>query len=368
MTRFLLALCLLPLAAAAQPHTHTNWQIEPSLKYDALCLLNAISGDPYYLTFYQAEYDHFHALFTPAEQAAFTQLKRVLKDDAHGIVSAQLALYYSVVDDTTLADMIRTASDSSAMEAALRKTSYWSDDGWRHYQEAQPALLAALRALQRTGFPDYWAAQARPKIDRKIEALKPALPQFDIVPAIERTLGFELPSNTVTVYLLAYSEPHGIRITGLRFLTHVSYPFDIVLHNSIHESMHPPYPANEPALRSAIEQLASEPLVLDKVRHHDASLGYNTAAGYVEEDSVQALEQIVSEQFRAGRKACQYWKQQDGGMHILAAALYAAYKEALAKQPQPYWQWLVRAVQNGQLRGAKLQASINAFFAAPDCR
>ena len=368
MIRFLLTLWFLPLAAAAQLHTHTNWKIEPSLKYDALCLLNALSGDPYYLSYYRAEYDHFHALFTPAEQAAFAQLKQVLKDDAHGIISAQLALYYSVVDDTTLAEMLRTASDSSAMEGALRKTSYWSDDGWRHYQTAQPALLCALRALERTGFTDYWAAQARPKIEQKIAALEPALPQFDIVPAIEGCLGFALPSDTITVYLLAYSEPHGIRITGLRFLTHVSYPFDIVLHNAIHESMHPPYPANEPAVRSAIEQLASEPLVIDKVRHHEPALGYNTAAGYVEEDSVQALEQIVSEQFRAGRKACRYWKQQDGGMHVLAAAVYAGYREAVAKEPQPYWQWLVRAVQSGQLRGAKLQASIDAFFAAPDCR
>jgi len=32
----------------------------PSLKYDALCLLNSMSGDPYYLRYYEAEYDHFH--------------------------------------------------------------------------------------------------------------------------------------------------------------------------------------------------------------------------------------------------------------------------------------------------------------------
>ena len=27
-------------------HSHTDWQLKPSLKYDTLCLLNALSGDP----------------------------------------------------------------------------------------------------------------------------------------------------------------------------------------------------------------------------------------------------------------------------------------------------------------------------------
>jgi len=49
-------------------HTTTDWQLKPSFKYDTLCLLNALSGDPYYLHYYQPEYEHFHALFTPDER------------------------------------------------------------------------------------------------------------------------------------------------------------------------------------------------------------------------------------------------------------------------------------------------------------
>src|SRR5215471_4893224 len=111
------------LAGPAQPshlwaqgapwHTTTDWQLQPSLKYDALCLLNALGGDPFYLRYYQAEYDHYHPLFTPGEQTAFSDLKHVIKDEGHGIVSARLALYYSVVDDETLSEMIHTAHDSS---------------------------------------------------------------------------------------------------------------------------------------------------------------------------------------------------------------------------------------------------------------
>src|SRR5580698_4471173 len=167
-------------AQTAPLHTSTDWQLKPSLKYDTLCLLNALSGDPYYLHYYQAEYDHFHPLFTPEEQAAFAQLKHVIKDDGHGIVSAKLALYYSAVDDETLPEMIHTAHDSAGMEAALKKTSYWSADGWQNYEAARPALEVALRALDRVGFPAYWAANARPRIEKRIAELAPELPRFDI--------------------------------------------------------------------------------------------------------------------------------------------------------------------------------------------
>jgi len=358
---FLLLCCAPPFTGWAQ---QTNWQARPSLKYDTLCLLNVLSGDPYYLRYYQGEYDHLHPLFTPEEQAAFVQLKHVLKDKAGGIVSAKLALYFSAVEDETIPEMIRTTHDGSVMKAALQKTSYWSAEGWRNYEAAAPSLETALRALDRVGFPRYWQQTAVPRIERRIAELSPDLGKYDIVPAIERHLGFSLPSRTITVYLLVYSEPHGIRITGLRFLTHVSYGFATVLHNAIHEPMHPPYPTNEPAVCRAIDQLGRDPLVSDKVAHHDRSFGYNSASGYIEEDSVQALEQVVSEEVGAGRDARKYWREQDGGMHVLAAAIYVQYKQALRQRRWPYWRWFVRAVEEGHLRGARLENTIREFFAA----
>ena len=332
------------------------------MKYDALCLLNVLSGDPYYLHYYQAEYDHLHPMFTPAENAAFVELKHVIKDDGGGIVSARLALYYSVVNDETLPEMIRTAHDSSAMKAELKKTSYWDEGEWNTYDKARPALEAALRALDRVGFRAYWKKSAAPGIERRIAELSPDLSKYNIIPVIERYLGFSLPSRTITVYLLAYSEPHGIRITGLRFLTHESYPFRIVLHNAIHEPMHPPYDANDPKVRHAIDLLSKDPLIVDKVTHHDASFGYNTPAGYIEEDSVEALEQIVAEQFGVGRNAREYWKEQDGGIHVLAAAIYVGYKAAVQHSSMTYSEWFVHAVQDGELRGDKLKATVKQFF------
>jgi hypothetical protein len=346
---------------AAAPTT-TIWQLEASLKYDALCLLNVLSGDPYYLPYYQREYDHFHALFLPEEQTAFRQLKHILKDQGDGIVSATLTLYFSAVDDTTLADMIRTARDGSAMKRALQATPYWSPNAWRAYEQAAPALETALRALDRVGFTAYWTQTVKAKIDTRIAELTPDLPRYDIVPTIERRLGFALPSHTITVYVLAYSAPHDIRLTGLRFVTNMSYPFDVLLHSAIHEAMHPPYRLDDPDVRHAVTRLSTEPVIVNKVMHHDRSAGYNTAPGLIEEDSVEALEQIVSEAFGAGRNARWYWYTQDGGLHVLAPAIYVGYKDSLGRHPEPYSRWFTQAVAGGQLQGSRLRSTIRRFF------
>lgn len=359
----------LTFAQEASFHTRTDWDVKPSLKYDALCLLNVLSGDPYYLHYYQAEYDHFHPLFTPEENAAFTQIRHAIKDEGHGIVSATLTLYFSTVDDETLPQMIQTAHDSSVIEAALKKTPYWTEDGWENYEKARPALELALKALLRVGFPDYWEHNAEPRIATRIRELSPDLPKYNIVPAIEHRLGFPLPSQKVTVYLLAYSEPHGIRLNGLRFITHISYPFGIVLHNAIHEPMHPPYHSDDPAIRHSLDLLGRDPLIADKVEHHNGSFGYNRADGLIEEDSVEALEQIISEEFGAGHpNLCRYWLNQDGGIHILATAIYVDYKKAWAKAPIVYSQWFVQAVNDGELTGTKLQNTVSTFFSAGQCK
>jgi hypothetical protein len=135
-----------------------------------------------------------------------------------------------------------------------------------------------------------------------------------------------------------------------------------VLRNAIHESMHPPYQVNDPGVRLAIGTLGSDPLVADTVAHHDRSFGYNSPQGLIEEDSVEALEQIVDEQFGVGRVARWYWYRQDGGMHVLAPAMYLGYRQALEEHPEPYSRWLVRAVMEGRLQGAVLKKTRSRFF------
>ena len=80
-----------------------------------------------------------------------------------------------------------------------------------------------------------------------------------------------------------------------------------------------------------------------------------------------SLEQLVSEKFGVGRNACKYWQEQDGGMHVLAAAIYMDYKQASSQNPESYSQWFVHAVQDGQLRGSNLLETVHSFFSPNHC-
>jgi len=54
-----------PHPKATPMHQTTEWRLEPSLKYDALCFANILTGDPFYLEYYQGEYDRFQPKITP---------------------------------------------------------------------------------------------------------------------------------------------------------------------------------------------------------------------------------------------------------------------------------------------------------------
>lgn len=377
-TRALLVLILFlvcqPLQLLAQQptsfHTSTDWEIKPSLKFDTLCALNFLAGDPYYLEYYKSDYDRLSPQFRPEERTAFANLKRRIKDENGGIISAQLSLYFSATDAETLDDLIGVVKDSSAMQRSLKATPYYDENDWKIYDSARPDLELALRALKRTHFEEDWKKHAEPAVEQAIAKIVVDLPHYNVIPEIESVLGTQKPSNRITVFMLYYSEPHGIKITGTRFLTHYSYPFRIVLRNAIHEMMHPPYDlANDAALRSSLQSLRSDSFLMHKVEHHDRSYGYNTLEGLEEEDCVQALEQIVAERFGMGGDPQNYWKEQDEGIHVLAVALYSVMKQqGFPESHETFPSFLKRMIQSGAVTNGRIAELNQAFFSPPTAK
>ena len=363
-------LCLLILAsivpylAAQAAHTTTDWDVRPSLKFDAICVLNVLSGDPYYLEYYKADYERLSRQLRPDELAAFAGLKRRIKDQAGDIISAKLSLYFSATDAETLDDLIRVIDDSGIMKRNLQATSYFSDDGWKVYEESRADLKAAFRALQRIHFEDDWRKESLPGIEKARAAISADLPKYNVIPAIETALGSPKSSNRITVYLLYYSQPHGIKITGTRFLSHYSYPFRIVLRNAIHEMMHPPYDlAHDAELRSDLDSLRADSFFMNKVEHHDTSFGYNTPDGLAEEDCVQALEEVIAEHFGMGHDPRAYWREQDNGIHVFAVAVYSLMKEQhFGDNSETFPAFLKRNFRQGKLSKGKVEQLNKAFF------
>lgn len=356
-----------PPEAAGLVHG-TNWNLLPSLKYDALCFLNIATSDPYYQQFYPRVYPEIDPHLTPEAREALASLKRKIKDERGNIISAFLALYFSAVDAETFHELLAVVNDSEAMKLAVRETPYYSEGGWQLYESVRGELRSIFTYLEEGGFAERWERDLRPVALARIAEVQPLLPRYDVIGAVERVLGRELASNEVTVYVLNYCQPHGIRITGTRFLTDVAWPFEIVVRNAVHEMMHPPYEfESDPALWETLERWRDDEFVMHWVVNHNPSFGYNSFEGYVEENIVQAADQVIVEQLGVAMDPHRRWQQSDGGMHVLAAALYSVMKnEGFPRPGEDLREFLIGVVRSDTLGPGKVESIYREFYARAD--
>ncbi len=352
----------------SKTHQVTEWSIVPSLAFDALCFLNVLTGDSFYVDYYKDEYAKFLPKLTPVAKTALANLKRKIKDENQSIISATLCLYFSATDDSTLNDLLATLAESSKMQAGLKQTPYYSDEDWRLYESVRTDLVTVIQFLREIKFEDYWRTTILPIEKARIDSIGGLLPRYNIIPSIENALGYPLPSNKITVYMLYYAQPHGIKITGMRFLTDVSYPFEIVVRNAVHEMMHPPVPSmDDSTVVAAIDLLSKDEFLMDKVRNHNPSFGYNLLPGFIEEDCVQALEQIIEEQLKIEREPHKRWKQDDDGMHVFAVALYQVMKrEHFNDKHETFRDFLIRNIRADNLGPGQIKSLYDGFYQSTD--
>jgi len=341
---------LLAALSFGNAQASTDWKTRTSEGFDALCALNLLSGDPYYLEKYPKESASFEAPRYAAARRAAHRLKTAIKDEGGGIVSAFLTLIFSGGPDQSLEAVLASARAPAGLEASFRASSFWDDDSWKLFQQVRPDVIEALDAMRDAGFSADWKALMGRAASGGLDSLRADLARFDVLGEQSRLIGHELQQGRIEVILLHFSRPHGIRIQGGRFLTNIGYPASVVLRNAAHEPLHPPYNASDPRLAKAVAEFSNDALIARIVRDHDPSFGYNTVGGVVEEDAVQALEQVVSERLGIAKPAGDRWRDGDGGMHVLAAAIYDLMKESrFAEKGGRFETWFIEMVDTGRL-------------------
>lgn len=307
--------------------TQTDWHVLPSFRYDTLCLLNTLTGDPFYVEFNQQAYDYFKPLLTSEVEAALANLKYRIKDIAHSIISAELCVLYSAVDVDNLAGMLSVLDQPEAMHRGVQQSPYYDAMAWEQFLNLRDHLRTIFNFLERIGFEAYWQKEILPQLVPEVQKIKNYLKDYDVVAQLETIIGYRLPSPTISVYVLHYTRPHGIKVIGQNFLTSGGWHPQIALRTAIHEMLHPPYDLGADApLQAAIAELQDDPFISEKFSSHNPDFGYNTFSGYVEENCVRALDQLVAESFDVARNPQERWQQEDDGMHVLAAALYQTLK------------------------------------------
>ncbi len=184
----------------------------------------------------------------------------------------------------------------------------------------------------------------------RIVELSRWLIQYELDSEIESILGLGRAPESITLYLCGLTEPHGIRISGLRFITGVSNSNEVVFGNLIHEMFHPPYDRQH--LQKDGSVLENDPLVKEFFRTKKPQYGYPTMFGFIEENIVEAMAVFVAVKLGLEKDPLSYFANHDEGSHKLSVVLFRAFKQHPKPREQSfeqYFQELLRTLPVGSL-------------------
>lgn len=342
-----------PLVAMAAPAkvNKTRWRVRASEGFDAIAFLGPLSGTKMYLDFYGEE----DAAFAPRmDAAAYADIGRLWNEatkDGFGLLGPNLQVLFSANGIDASLDTLIAALKSrpTAILPSYRASSYWNESDWAWFDRAAPRLETIFDAMRKAGFAAFRRERIGADLDRRIAEVSRALSTFDVISWQEKLTGRRFDPE-IQIVLLQFSKPHGIKVQGQTFLQAADYDTATTVRIAAHEMLHPPVAMEGPAATAALAALGRDPLITKIVREHDPQWGYTTLEGMLNEDLVQALDQLISEALGVARNPADRWRKSDDGMHVIAAGLYGLLR-------QDRWidtggsieDWLARAVKDGRL-------------------
>jgi hypothetical protein len=341
--------------AWGKPSFKTQWQIGAQQGLDACLLMGALSAPSLQAEAYPDDRRYWSARLTAEAFAALGSIRAAV-DSQNGLLGPQFALLASAASSETLQSTRQAFANPELIRKGLINTEFWSGEiAWKDTLGLFPYVTIVLTNLENAGFSEYWNLRKRPLIDAKAISLRDELAKLDLIGEQQKYVG-RLLDPRIDVYLSGFSEPHGIRIVGQRFLTSYDYPSTIVKRNAAHEIFHPFLLTSHAGSRAILAKLSRDPLLRKIDARPDKSDGYGSIEGLIEEGMVQALEAIVSQKLGFGHSDMgSFWREQDGGIHVFGAAAFDAMRTSgFARHGGDALKWLARAVRRDELTGSKL--------------
>ena len=351
---FLAATAALGVAAvtpvgAAEPML-TRWVVTQSEAFDAIVFLDALSGTALYQRYYRDDAAAFGANLQPAIRAEIVALWNEAREAKFGLLGPILASTLSGAHPVSIGDVVDLlAAPERSVLPAYRLSRNYSDADWRWLNSHANRLGKVFGAIRDADFAGFRRSRTG-DIDQRIAELSHGLAGFDVTRWQSKLVGRPF-DPTITVILLAFSKPHGMSLDNQRFLQAVDYDVTTTVRIAAHEMLHPPFAMNGPVGLAVREVLANDELVMRIVRDHDPQFGYTTLEGLVDEDIVEALDQIISEKLGVARNPADRWRDADDGMHVLAAGFYGLLRQdGWQETGGSIEQWFARAVAGGRLK------------------
>jgi hypothetical protein len=355
-----------PLSASITPASRTRWKVRASEGFDAISFLGPLSGTQMYLDFYAREVAEFAPGLPAAVRDDIRNLWNQATADGFGLLGPNLAVLFSANgNDATLTTLLAALD---AREALIRPTysasPYWNEKDWRWFDAAAPRLQTIFTAMRDAGFASFRERMAA-GLEARIGEVQRGLEGFDVIKWQEKLTGRQF-EPTIEIVLLQFSKPHGIKVQGQTFLQASDYDIATTVRIAAHEMMHPPFPMDGAAARAALAVLSRDPLITRIVRDHDPAWGYTTLEGMLDEDMVQALDQLISEALGVARNPADRWRKSDDGMHVLAGGLYGLLRQdKWIETGGSIETWLAEAARRGRLAPKVLHAAAARVLERP---
>jgi hypothetical protein len=328
----------------------TRWKVRTSLGFDAIAFLGPLSGAELYQHFYAADAKAFAPLLSAEVRESIRALWARAEAEGFGLLGPNLQVLLSTGGNDASIATILTAlrTPEQSILPAYKASRYWSESDWAWFSKATPTLISIFSAMESANFAAFRAART-PGLETRVSDLQRALDGFDVISWQKKLSGREF-DPLIEVVLLQFAKPHGIKVQGQTFLQAIDYDTATTVRIAAHEMLHPPFDKDGAAVRAALEVLGRDPLITKIVREHDPKWGYTTLDGMLDEDLVQALDQMISEAIGVARNPADRWRKSDDGIHVIAGGLYGLLREdRWAERGGSIEKWLHQAAIDGRL-------------------
>ncbi len=324
---FLTSFLRSPLAAQPVPPKRTQWKVRQSEGFDAITFLGAFAGGDLYLRFYAEDAAIFKPRLPVPVSDDISRLWHEAATAGFGLLGPNLCVLFSNGNDMSLDVVLEALDDRDRHILPSYKVSQnWSEKDWNWFVSASSRLKIIFTAMRDAGFAEFRRVRSG-NMQSRVDETQRSLKGFDVISLQEKLTGRTF-NPTIEVVLLKFSQPHGIRVQGQTFLQSEDYDPTTTVRIAAHEMLHPPVQMDGTAAKSALAVLARDPLMTRIVKEHDPKWGYTSLEGILNEDLVQALDQLIDEALGVARNPADRWRESDDGMHVLAGGLYGLLRES----------------------------------------
>jgi len=343
---------LLLTGAMACASEGKGWVIHPSIKYDALCFVQAIGPDPMYSRFYEKERAFWRSRLSSEALKALNALP---------VSASHACLIASKTDAASIDDLIAFFSDPAAflakhsghLASEERQTICQDVAGWGG------KMVSILQELQEKGFISYWQKEIRPRVEEWVRNMNGRLKKYDIaryIGQVESFLGEERLKGPkeARVWVAYFARPLAFVLDQSNEIVVSVVPdtprkekqmVATVVHELLHRFHHPP------ALDRSYQDLVQKD---DFYRESRAILHAIWLEGD-EEQYVAAADAFLARRLglRDENETLQYLLSQNGGTLTLATVLYQA---LLTRKPKTsYGSFLAELFQQGSVTPGQLE-------------